>query len=134
MPLSKVSKLSRGAHLTHVESKNLALELGSMVDTSQPDEEGRIQLNSLINHVELRIGARCKINHFVEYNKALFEKFCIYTRKEKQQIYVTRSGRHNSGTWWVFNFPKPGELDIGQILTRFHWLTPNSPDSDLHNS
>jgi hypothetical protein len=101
MSLSKQlpSKLSRGAHLSFTESKAVALEIGTLIETAERDVENRIKLNPIVERVEKLLGAPCKLGHFVEYNEILLRKLCSYMQLERNEIYITRSGRHKSGTW-----------------------------------
>jgi len=93
------SRLSRGAHLSHTESKSVALEIGTAIENAPRDEEGRIKLNPLIEKVEMSLGAPCTLYSFVEQKKLMFSKLAEYYGKNNEQVYKAKGGRYHSGTW-----------------------------------
>jgi len=101
MSLSKPvsSRFSRGAHLSHADSKAVALEIGSAIENATRDEEGRIKLNPLIEKVENLLGAPCTLYSFVEQKRLMFSKMAEYYGKNVEQVYKAKGGRYNSGTW-----------------------------------
>ena len=101
MSLSKPlpSRLSRGAHLSHAESKAVALEIGSAIENAPRDEEGRIKLNPLIEKVEALLRVPCALNNFVTMKSSVFERIAVFYNKKIEQIYKAKGGRYNGGTW-----------------------------------
>lgn len=112
----RVSKISRGSHLSFNECKAVGLEIGSMINNLSRDNDGRVHLNPLIDRVETLLGAPCRINRFVDLNSDLFEKLRIYLDLEKKEhVFVAKRGRgDNAGTWLV-------EIQIPRFVLFDYW-------------
>jgi hypothetical protein len=96
---TKTSSALRGAHLSKEEIRDIALGLGTLLDKSTRDNEGRIHLNPIVTELERRLGAPCVLYTFVEQRRSAFEKIANFYGKEIDQIYKAKGGRYNAGTW-----------------------------------
>ena len=81
-------------------SRSIANDLGTLIEESAPDTDGRIHLNPILNALDQKLGMHCRLNSFKERRMVLLEKVALYHGKTVSEIYKSGGGV-GGGTWYV---------------------------------
>lgn len=78
-------------------SQAIAKELGRLIESSTPDDDGCIHLNPILNALGSKCGIDCRMNN-LKRSSDLIEKVAKYHKKAVADIYKPRGGG-GGGTW-----------------------------------
>ena len=84
------------ANLNTKEIRDLAFEIGRMLESSLQDDEGRICLTPILSHLREKIGKEFRVDNFMERRSELTSD--LGKRYGFQETVLVKAGR-GGGTW-----------------------------------
>ncbi len=83
--------------LTAAQLKDIAFEVGKLLDDSEADEAGRIHVNPILQYIRTAVGKECRMRVFLERNEPLLKE--LADRYGSADIVKSEHGRSSGGTW-----------------------------------